>query len=65
MCCEPSTGRRAFGVWACGPDCCGGSPFSRRFVTSKERQECLEEYRDQLENELAGVKQRIQEIEGK
>jgi hypothetical protein len=66
MCCEPKTGRRALAVWGCGPDCCGGGgSFLRRFITSKEKQECLEEYKGQLEKELAGVKERIQEIEGK
>ncbi len=65
MCCEPKADRKAFAVFACGPDCCGGTPFSRRFITSKEKRECLEEYKGQLEKELAGVQERIQELEGK
>lgn len=31
----------------------------------KEEQERLEEYRDQLKKELAGVEERIQELKGK
>ena len=65
MCCESKPGRKTLAVLACGPDCCGGGPSFRRFITSKEKQECMEEYKDQLEKELAGVKERIQEIEGK
>ncbi len=39
--------------------------FPRRFVSSKEKQERLEEYADQLRNELAGVEERIQELKSK
>jgi hypothetical protein len=66
MCCEPKPGRRAFAVRGCGPSSCdcGCGPSFRRFITSKEKLECMEEYKDQLEKELAGVKERIQELEG-
>lgn len=63
MCCEPRSGRKAFAVWACGPECCG-TPFFRSFASSKERREWLEEYKAQLEKELAGVEERIQDLEG-
>jgi len=46
----------------CGCGC--GTPF-RRFVSSKEEQERLEGYSDQLKKELAGVEERIKELEGK
>jgi len=49
----------------CG--CCGsgfGPPF-RRFFSSKEEQEYLETYRDQLKKELAGVEEHIKELKGK
>ncbi len=36
--------------------------FVRRFVSKKEKVEMLEGYKDQLEKELAGVKERIQEL---
>jgi coproporphyrinogen III oxidase-like Fe-S oxidoreductase len=44
---------------------CGCGSFSRRFVTNKEEQEWLEEYKKQLQNELAGVEERMQEIKKK
>jgi hypothetical protein len=39
--------------------------FFRRFISAKEEQERLEEYRDQLKKELAGVEERIQELKSK
>jgi hypothetical protein len=44
---------------------CGCGSFSRHFITSKEEQEWLEEYKNQLQNELAGVEERMQEIKKK
>ncbi len=43
--------------------CC--VPFERRFVSAKEERERLEKYRDELKKELAGVDQRMKELEGK
>jgi hypothetical protein len=37
---------------------CGG----RRFVTKEEKMEWLEEYKSNLENELKGVTERIEEL---
>jgi len=51
---------------ACGPetfDCC--STFPRRFRATKERQSALERYREELKSELAGVEERIQELDKK
>jgi len=43
--------------------CC--QPFGRRFYTTAEKIEYLEEYRDNLEKELAGVKEKIAELKKK
>jgi len=55
---------------ACGYGCCCGQEYShshdmsfRRFASRQERKDCLEQYADQLKKELAGVEERIQEIE--
>lgn len=40
--------------------CCG--PRFRHFMTSEEKQKMLKEYREQLEKELTGVKERIDEL---
>ncbi len=65
--CQPGGGQRSFGAWGsnCGCCGCGCGPFSRRFISAKEEQERLEEYRDQLKSELAGVEEHIQEFKGK
>ncbi|TVM02269.1 MAG: hypothetical protein CV080_01505 [Candidatus Kuenenia stuttgartiensis] len=44
------------GFGSCG---CGCRPFFRRFISTKEEQEMLEEYSDQLKKELAGAAERI------
>jgi len=55
---------------ACGCTCtcgccgCGCGTFFRRFISAKEEQERLEEHRDQLKKELAGVEERIHEVKG-
>ncbi len=64
-CCEPETGRQPqHGLCDCTQGCCSPHGFSRRFVSSKETQECLKHYKEQLEKEIAGVDERIQELEG-
>lgn len=47
------------GGHACGCGC--GSSF-RRFFSSAEEKECLENYREQLKKELAGVEERIKKL---
>ena len=60
MCCEPSEIHRAMRA------CCGDyGSFVRRYLTAKEKQEMLEAYRQQLQNELKGVEERIKELERK
>ncbi len=51
---------KASGTEECEPSCCG--TFARRFVTSGERREKLESYRDELKKELAGVEERLEEL---
>lgn len=54
----------------CGCGCCcvhehehsHGMSF-RRFASRQERKDCLGKYADQLKKEIAGVEERIQEIE--
>lgn len=65
--CRPGGGSRHIRGMSCSCGCCGcgcGSSF-RRFFSSKEEQECLEAYRDELRKELAGVEERIEELKGK
>jgi FtsZ-binding cell division protein ZapB len=50
------------GMFGCG---CGCGPLLRRFFFSKEEQERLETYKNQLKKELAGVEERIKELKGK
>jgi hypothetical protein len=67
MCCQPGGSRGGFGGGESHYGCCSSRwerPF-RRFVSAREEREQLEEYRDQLQKELAGVEERIQELKGK
>jgi hypothetical protein len=61
--CQPGRGQRGFAASQC--DCSCGCGSFRRFISAKEQQEWLEEYRDQLRKELAGVEERIQEFKSK
>lgn len=62
--CQPRANQRGFRAW--GSNCeCGCGMFSRRFVSAKEKQERLQDYRDQLKKELAGLEERIQELKNK
>jgi len=59
-----SCGSGHAGPCSCG--CCSGhGGFARRFISKAEKLEKLEEYKDQLKKELAGVEERIQELECK
>lgn len=46
-------------------DCCGGSCRGgmRRFISKKEQIEMLSEYKEELENEVQGIKEKIKELE--
>ena len=67
MCCESGRMRRGFEAWGPHSSCCGPrrERSFRRFVSAKEEQEQLEEYRDELQKELSGVEERIQELKSK
>lgn len=59
--CQPRASQRTLGT--CGCNCgCGCGTFFRRFISAKEQQERLEEYKEQLKKEVAGVEDRIQEL---
>ncbi len=62
--CDSRRGRRGFKAW--GSDCgCGCGTFFRRFISAKEKQERLEDYKEELKKELAGIEERIQELKAK
>jgi len=46
-------------------NCCSSGMFLRRFYSSKETQEMLKEYKEQLKKELDGVDERIRELKTK
>ena len=67
--CQPGMAPKSGGLDGCSCGCCGcgcggGSGF-RRFFSSQEKRECLENYRDQLKKELAGVEECIKECDCK
>jgi len=43
----------------------GYGQFTRRFLTKEEKTKKLEEYAQELKNELAGVQERIKELKAK
>lgn len=43
---------------------CGCDLSFRRFFSAKEELECLENYRGQIKKELAGVEERLKELQG-
>jgi hypothetical protein len=66
MCCEPR-GRQIV-IEQVGSDCCCCGPEGghfRRHVSTKERIERLEAYREQLGKELEGVDEAIEELKAK
>ena len=66
--CQVQTTPRTMGEHAvmctCGCCGCGCGPWPRRFITPAEEKEMLERYRDSLKNELAGLEERLKELEG-
>lgn len=49
----------------CGCGCCGSGPAGRRFFSSKEVIERLENYKEQITRELTGIEERLNELRGK
>jgi len=64
MCCEPRQLHARHPFWGQGWCCCegGSSPFPRQFRSRKERLKWLETYRDELAEELAAVKESLEEL---
>jgi hypothetical protein len=67
--CHPNPRHRMFGTCDCHPpfrlsmsEGCDCHPSLRHFMSSDERQRMLEHYKEQLEKELAGVTERIDEL---
>ena len=62
--CQPRGSQSHAGMASCTCGCCGCGcgPSFRRFFSSKEEKEGLENYREQLKKELAGVEERIKEL---
>ena len=56
--CHPRFQHRIFASCGCGP-------FFRQFMSMDEERRILEEYKEQLEKELAGLKERIQELKSR
>jgi hypothetical protein len=67
MCCKPRDIQRAHDASEFFSCCCTPHIFFRRFISSKEKQQRLEEYKADLEREIAGLEERIEELkkEGK
>lgn len=63
--CQPGRTSRNRGTFGCTCGCCGCGPGFRRFFSSEEERECVESYRHQLEKELAGVEEHINELKSK
>ena len=63
MCCEPEDQKLFKMAVGCCPEC--SEPSFRRYKTKKEKLAELEEYKNQLENELIGVNERLKELSGK
>jgi len=69
MCCNPPErgmkGRgMMFGHHGMSQCCCGSGP-QRRFITTAEQLEELQEYRDEIKKELAGIEEAIAKLKGK
>jgi len=61
--CQPRVSQQYVHMSGCNCGCrgCGCGPPFRAFLTSEEKLERLKNYRDQLEKELAGVREQIGE----
>jgi hypothetical protein len=65
MCCDPKDARRGFDSCCEDVACCAPGHMVRRFRSAKEDVERLEAYRAELEKEISGVEERIQELKRK
>jgi hypothetical protein len=60
MCCETNIKRSQSQQALCG---CGCTDFPRRFLSTQEEKEKLEEYQEQLKKELVGVQECIGKLQ--
>lgn len=63
--CQPTGSQRALGSGGCSCGCCGcgcGGNFRRRFLSSQEEKEMLEEYKEALKKELCGVEEELKKL---
>ena len=60
--CQPGRMPRHEDAVGCSCGRYGCSPYFRRFYSTEEKREYLENYHDQLKKELAGVEERINEL---
>ena len=58
MCCEPKSAKAS----RFSDCCCGPGNLVRHFVSSGEEAENLQKYKQQLEKEIAGVDERIEDL---
>jgi len=65
MCCDPKDVRADERCCEGAVACCVPHEFVRRFRSGKEEADQLEAYREELEKEIAGVNERIQELKRK
>jgi hypothetical protein len=65
MCCDPKESRHGHGCCEGSVSCCEPRVFFRRFRSTQEEGERLQAYREELEKEIAGVNERIQELKRK
>ncbi len=65
--CQPRGMQGKYGSLGCNSGCCGCGcgTFFRQFISAKEEQERLEEYKEKQKKELVGVEERIQELKCK
>ena len=52
-----------YGVCTCGCCTCGCGGFRRRYLSRAEEMEMLKDYLESLKKEIAGVEERIKELE--
>lgn len=65
MCCDPKDARPRVECCEGTVTCCDPRTTFRRFRSAKEEAERLEAYKEELEKEIAGVTERIQELKRK
>ena len=65
MCCDPREGKKTAECCESLIACCAPGRMVRRFRSAKEEEEQLQTYKEELEKEIAGVSERIQELRKK